>query len=349
MLINALPSRAPVSAKKRPLWLGIRPTEPGEYYKFRLIGCTGVGTNRKDPWVERVTHQVWEKDATTNKWKQLAFVTCPKSKYLQNEDINTEPCPICAFSKMNFGVYKESGYKDKASSEKNRKFAPRWEAAIPVYVINDPTYAGNNGKFRVITINDPKFYTTFRATVDNLRRKGIPAWNGDKGVDLYVHMAEVDNVSNEGQPNERHWKTRVWDKWGFTKVESAHPIDDITLAKVEGMGFDEEYYTTSTPEELKDFYKRYCCVSNDDIPEDDTMGVYEAPKAAAPVAKTNAVKPTPMANPAPVLAPAASNDDIPEDDAEDLVESVAPAAPAPAAAPASDASDADIDALVDGI
>ena len=49
------------------------------------------------------------------------------------------------------------------------------------------------------------------------------------------------------------------------------------------MGFDEEYYTSSTPEEILAFYNKHCKVSNDDIPDEDEIPVYkqEEPETSA--------------------------------------------------------------------
>ena len=89
----------------------------------------------------------------------------------------------------------------------------------------------------------------------------------------------------------------------------------------------------------------------DDIPEDDVQ-VYDAPKAEAPVKKTNVVTETKMEN---KEAPAPANDDIPDDELNDLASDtddlpVADPAPAPTAAkPTNDVSDDEINALIDGI
>jgi hypothetical protein len=41
------------------------------------------------------------------------------------------------------------------------------------------------------------------------------------------------------------------------------------------MGFDDEYYTSSTPEEINQFYQKYCTISNDDIPDADEVRIYD--------------------------------------------------------------------------
>ena len=41
------------------------------------------------------------------------------------------------------------------------------------------------------------------------------------------------------------------------------------------MGFDDEYYTSSTQEEINQFYQKYCTISNDDIPDVDEVRIYD--------------------------------------------------------------------------
>lgn len=110
------------------------------------------------------------------------------------------------------------------------------------------------------------------------------------------------------------------------------------------MGFDETYYTSSTPEEILAFYNKYCKVSNDDIPEDDEIPVYkpesEEPNAGSEVmaeVKSNTeeaandlaedpdnegldvveeVASEPKPEKKAVSAPVAKNDDV---DADDLL------------------------------
>ncbi len=76
------------------------------------------------------------------------------------------------------------------------------------------------------------------------------------------------------------------------------------------MGFDEEFYTSSTSEEIEAFYKKWCTVSNDDIPDDDAdIPVYDAP------VKSQKVAPVKVENPTPVVIP---TDDVSTEELEDL-------------------------------
>lgn len=350
--INQLPAKSRMSAsgKKRSLWLGIRPTGPGEYYKFRLLGFKSRITDRSDPFIERYVHQHWETDPETKKRSLADSVICPVTPHVHVDGNKYEACKICAYDRMNFAAWKESGWRDRESAKKHKEFGRKFEAIIPVYVINDPTYEANNGKFRALVFNDKKFYDELRKKI---REQSLTAscFNAGKCVDFYIHMTEKEEVCNEGQANEYRYKTKVFDKWGFTKAENAHEIAAITPEKCDDMGFDDEYYVSSTEEELNAFYAKYIKVSNDDIPEDDVQ-VYDAPKAEAPVKKTNVVTETKMEN---KEAPAPANDDIPDDELNDLASDtddlpVADPAPASTAAkPTNDVSDDEINALIDGI
>ena len=109
-----------------------------------------------------------------------------------------------------------------------------------------------------------------------------------------------------------------------------YDIGAITQDAIISMGFDDEYYTSSTPDELNAFYQKYCTVSNDDIPDADEVRVYDdKPADAKPVdAENSAVAPVVPADDLGDL------DDLTKDpdDLPAMTQKTAVADPAPAAA-----------------
>ena len=215
---------------------------------------------------------------------------------------------------------------------------------MPVYVVNDPNYEGNNGKLKVIIFGDKKQYDAFVKKVES-QLMVANCFNGVKAVDCCMHMSEVPEVRNEGQPTEYVYKSKVIDKITFTKAEKAYDIAAITKESVDNFPFDATYYVSSTPDELKAFYDKYIKVSNDDIVDDEEVEVFDAPKKEV-VAKTNAVEAAPSQN------EAAKTNDIADDEANDLVEAIndvpqsAPIEDAPQSAPTEDTSDAEVEDLL---
>jgi len=179
---------------------------------------------------------------------------------------------------------KESNWKDADARKKNREFGRKYQAIIPVYVVNDPNYAGNNGRFKVIIFNDKKFYDEFVKKIEKQLMKAN-CFNGVNAVDCCLHMKVQEDIANEGKTNQYVWKHRVIDKIAFSKP---YDLPAITKEAVDAFPFDETYYVGSTKDEIDAFYKKHIKISNDDIvmDEDDEVKVYEAPKEET-VKKTN--------------------------------------------------------------
>jgi hypothetical protein len=203
--------------------------------------------------------------------------------------------------------------------------------------VNDPNYAGNNGKFKVLIFSDKKFYTEFEEKIKKASMTKC-VFNGVQAVDCCIHMSEVPEVRNEGQPNEYVYKNKVIDAVTFSK--KPYDLPAITKEAIDAFPFDDTYYVQSTKEEIIDFYNKYIKISNDDIPDEDEVEVYQAapskPAAkAAPVENENVQIPT---------------DDISDDDIDDLTSDPdekgleVPDAPAPKAE--INPNDIDVDELL---
>lgn len=352
---SSLPKKAKsVGTKKRNLLLSMKPCpDATSYYRFRLLAFNSPNTDRDYPWIQRFTHVKWGTHPEKGYPMIVDQVTCPVTPHVHVEGNRYNACKMCDVANKYFIRFKESDYKDKEAGKLNKEFGRKLEYIIPVYVVNDPNYEANNGKFKVITFNDKKIYEEFKAKVEK-QSMISNVFNGENAADCCIHVSEVSEIKNKDQPNEYTWKHKVYDKIVFTN--RPYSIPSITKEAVDNMGFDDEYYTSSTSEEIEAFYKKWCTVSNDDIPEDDgDIPVYDAPKKEV---TTITIK---NPNPSNVVM----TDDIPENDLEVLVrnsstkeetpkavDSDIPGNDIPSESPSTlknDASSEEIDALLNGI
>lgn len=293
--LSTLPKKSKTAGSntKRNLVLGLKPCPDTEtektWYRFRLLNFSSKSSDRDHPFIQRYIHQKWR---TNDKGYQEIEdeVICPVTKWIEWEGNRYESCPMCKYAGQQYNALRESNWKDADARRKNREFSRKYQAIIPVYVVSDPNYEGNNGKFKVIIFNDKKFYEEFLKKIEK-QLLSANCFNGVNAVDICMHMIEKTNIANEGQPNEYTWKSREIDKIVFSK--KPYDLPAITKNAVDEFPFDETYYIGSTAEELKTFYNKYIKISNDDIveDEDDNITVYDSPKEK-PVAKTNSVKTT---------------------------------------------------------
>jgi len=178
-------------------------------------------------------------------------------------------------------------------------------------------------------------------------------FNGGKAVDCLMHISMVEHVNNEGQPNEFRWKQKEIDNICFLKAEKAYELPAITRESIDAFPFDDEYYTPTTMEDLKEFYNSCIKVSlsSDDIDsDDDEVKVYDAP-AQDKVKKTNAVTESAVSNdePAAVGADDVEIDDLLTDPDEKGLEAKEPDPPAPEKTDEEKVDDLSVEELLNGI
>ena len=287
--MSNLPKRSRVNqSTKKNLVLSMKPCQDKDgkpvWYRVRLLAWTSPEINNRDyPFIERFVHTIWKKN---DKGFSVIDdeVTCPVTKHVQIEGDPYKVCPICKLANQYFGAWQSSGWKDREACKKNKEIGRKYQAIIPVYVVDDPNYPTNNGKFKVLIFSDKKFYESFKEKVEKASRTNC-TFNGKNAVDCCLHMTEVEEVRNSGQPNEYVYKQKVIDKVTFTT--KPYDLPSITKEWVTSSGFDEEYYTTSTLEELQAFYNRHFKISNDDIPEEDTMSVVDTTPTTIETKSTN--------------------------------------------------------------
>ena len=324
--LSTLPKKSKMTGtKKRNLQLYMRPCPDTEtektWYKFRLLNFSAKNSDRDHPFIQRFVHQKWKVN-DKGKPEIDMEVVCPVTKWME-WDGDRYDCPICKFANQQYKTLRETHWKDADARKKNKEFSRKFQAIVPVYVVSDPNYEGNNGKLRVLIFNDKKWYEeVFIKKIEKQLLKGN-CFNGVNAVNCCMHMQLEKEVINEGQPNQYVWNKRVIDQIAFTKP---YDIAAITKDLVDAFPFDETYYVGSSKTEIDEFYKKFIKVSNDDIvieDEDEEIKVFDQPKDE-PVKKTNKV----------------SNDDILSDGDEGEAES--PAAHKESPAPADD----DLDELI---
>ena len=301
--------------KQQMLYLPIQPSKEKEYYRFRLLWFKSPSKNDRDyPFIERYMHMHFAKDED-DKWQIESQVVCPVTPHVKNKwegDVYSS-CPICNFSNHNFIAFKESGWKDRESARKQKEFGRKFEACIPVYVVSDPNYDGNQGKFKVIKFTDKENYKKFKDLVSKMSHENL-VFNGKNAVDFYIRMETVTETLRAGQPNEYVWKHNVIAKMGFTN--KPYDIPAINKENIDKFEFDDQFYVSSTKEELKEFYDTYCRkMNNDDIPEDEDIKIFKKSES-----KTETVRKTNQAESSEKFAneAASKNTEIPDEDLDGL-------------------------------
>ena len=290
----------------------LKPTNgPKEFYAFRLLYFRGKDDfGRKNFYIERYVHTMWATNSNGKRFPECTVV-CPITSHVEwarGKD-RYEACPICGHAQKAFAQFKQSGWKNREAAKINDTFGRKFEGLIPVYVVKDPNNPMNNGKFRVLLIGDKKKFDELIDTVEVLVKQGLHVFNGGEALDLYMQFGPVEHKSHEGQPNERVWTKNEITKFRFGN--KAYDIPAITIDAIRAFPFDDQYYVENTPEELKEFYDRYCVPPAGNVEEDfdfDEPMVVPAAPAAQPAAPAAPVKSAPPA------ASSSSIDDFSFDD-----------------------------------
>lgn len=295
-------------SNKQRIFLSIKPTsDPKSFYRFRILNFTSPKkSDRTTSFIERFTHTVWGKNES-GKPVIESQVICPATNYVKN--LTKRDCPICKLAEMNFAAYKESGYRDRESLKKSRELGRKFEYLVPVWVLNDPNYEGNNNKMKVFSFDrnhkifDPEkqeyvpAYEYFQKVINleiekskRLEREGKPGYNwcnSENAVDICIRMERVPKVANEGTPREAHWEENEFKMIKFSN--KPYTIPSITKENIDNFEFDDQYYVSSTLDELNDYYNRFCKVQNDDvdIPDEEDLGGNVSSRSSIPAKKNS--------------------------------------------------------------
>jgi hypothetical protein len=281
--------------------LYLRPCKDAKtYYRVRLLGFSSK-SGRDDPHITRYVHSTWETDPSTGK-KRLVKVVCPKTPWVNVEGNRENCCKICGHSDQQFSIYKASGNSDVNARSKAYGSRRSFEAIIPVYVITDPNYEKNAGKFKVIIMNDAKEYAAFREKINAQCRIASP-FNGKNAVDCVIHVGSNPITKKDGTI----YNAAVIDKIKFTT--EPYDLPAINSQTIDAFPFDDTFFVSPDPEEIDEYYNKYCAISNNDIPDDDDIPVYTSdskPKTTSYTVPTNVEQPK-------------HTDDIPTDDIDELI------------------------------
>ena len=268
------------------------------YYRVRLLGFESK-MGRTDPHIVRHVHKVWVTDPKTGK-KHLEKLLCSKkTAWVETEGSKASSCKICNYVNQQWSIYNESGKTDTEARIKAGKFSPNYEAIVPVYVKNDPNYERNNGKLKVIIFSNKDSYDDFREKVEKKLRE-VQVLNGVQAVDTLIHVGYEEVQGKNGKT----YKNPVIDNIKFST--NPYDIPAINSKNIDSFPYDETFYSVPDQEEVDEFYNKHCCVSNDDIPEDDEIVVYKHDTTS----KTSDVK---------VPVNDIPDDDISDDDLNELV------------------------------
>ena len=238
------------------------------YYRVRLLAFESKSGERKDPHITRKVHKAWVTDPKTGK-KKLERIVCSRgTPWIETEGPKNSSCKICNYAGQQWTIYNESGKTDTLARQNAGKMTASFEAIIPVYVRNDPNYEKNNGKFKVIIMNDEKQYKAFRELIEKKSRE-VLVFNGGKAVDCLIHVNSEELTSKSGKTYKKVEIDRI--------VFSTNPteIPAINSKSIDAFPFDDTYRVSSDDEEVEEFYKKHCAIVNDDIPEDDEVPVFK--------------------------------------------------------------------------
>lgn len=298
--VNKQLTEKDVTPPENPLNFGVylKPTPKNEYYRFRLLWFRDK-TDRKTPFVTRFVHEHWEnREDGPNRNHSI---TCPTSSFAKNvwQGDAFKDCPVCRFSGNNFIALKESGYKDKIARTNYRNFKRKFQAVIPVYVVNDPHYDPNNGKFKVLIINESDIFEKFKKLVIS-RNESTQIFNGGKAVDFLVRSDIVEKVLNEGEENEYRYTKNEIVQMGFSN--KPYEIANINKENIDEFPFGDVYYSVPDLIDLQNFYKKWCLntmIDSDDIDDsdmadltntDEDLDIFEQPKKETKSKKKNSDK-----------------------------------------------------------
>jgi len=222
----------------------------GNTYRFRLLFAEGK--ERVKPLVHKYTHNYFVKGAD-----KVGYVVCPTSEYISHK-FGFNECPVC----QQLNNWWEEGKTSPSSKELYSTFRRQFNGFVPVFVINDPTNEDNNGTVKIMRygVNIRKY---LKAKIHGINDKddsviegadtiGIEAFKLKQGRDLLITVTEKQ-VEENGQK-------KVYPEYA---CEFATKLTDITLTEKqvnkesEFLGFDTDFYETSTPEEVQNFCKDF--------------------------------------------------------------------------------------------
>lgn len=232
----------------------------GNVYRMRLLYYTDENLKRTEPFIEQYNHVYWDEVS-----REFGKIICPSSEYVHGVN-GFQMCPVC---RNNNKLWKDSKNGSETAKQLYRQFKRKLNGYALVFMINDPVNPENNGKVKIL-----RYGTTiadfFKAEIlgetkgkdkDNVVSDpvGSDAFDLDAGYDFILSV--TSNPTPEGTFNAYSCK--------FAREKTSVNVDvDKLEAEIKLLKFDEDFYVSSTKEEIQEFYTNYVLDSVvSDIPE----------------------------------------------------------------------------------
>lgn len=264
-------------------------------YVFRLLGFSDDNGLRTYPFIVRYEHQHFQYD-DNGKCTGMMRIVCNTSEFVRSSypEANRD-CPICKYSMdRTRDMWRDRKHPDRVAGDLARDSKKVWAVYIPVYVINDPTYEGNNKHAKILRLSGDEGKKTYERLVAMINeqlstkdavgnpKKSVNVFNGALGVDLLMLCDKVSKVMTNkktGAPvidpatgKERtYMQSAVVDMRFLTKRMREYP--NINEEMFRSLDFDSLYATPATDEELQAYmHANYVDIDDDDFSEDDDFG-----------------------------------------------------------------------------
>ena len=264
-------------------------------YVFRLLGFSDDNGLRTYPFIVRYEHQHFIYDAN-GKCTSMLRIVCNTSEFVRSSypEVSRD-CPICKYSMdRTRDMWRDRKHPDRVAGDLARDSKKIWAVYIPVYVINDPTYEGNNKHAKVLRLSGDEGKKTYERLVAMINeqlatkdaagnpKKSVNVFNGGSGVDLLMLCDKVSRVMTNkktGAPvidpatgKERtYMQNAVVDMRFLTKRMREYPA--INEEMFRSLDFDNIYATPATDEELQSYmHANYVDIDDDDFEDEDDFG-----------------------------------------------------------------------------
>lgn len=260
-----------VNSKKN-MSVTLRECKGKDLYRFRLLNFLFTSKNDRDfPFIEKWVHEAWED--VDGKRRMVGQITCPVTKFSHFAGDPYKECPCCKVSNSNYMLYKNSGFKDSISRKNAKASKRKYQACIPVYVVNNPNYEMDNGKFKVLILQSKDDYKKFLQTI-HYAQQSFNVFNGKAAVDFWLSCKRIQETVNQGKPNEFTYSKLVIENMGFSN--KPYDISQINKENIDAFPFDDDYYTSASLEELTEFSKAHYLKAAVNTPEND-INITDAP------------------------------------------------------------------------
>lgn len=250
-------------------------------YALRLLWLPPFKSDRMYPMISQYVHHVYRQGEGESR------VYCPTSPYLLGDTPEGFKCPIC---KEVFALYKEIEKSPSAKSIVNT-FRRTLQGFIPVYVVSGPTE--DVGKVRILQYTK-SFHDYFYSQIFGIApKKNKNSKNNEEETEqvavdeplnseAFMYLDNDGNLVTEGynfiinvttQKVPINGKMTEVNKYDMKFARKMTDVDGLNAKVFERLNemikFDEDFYKSSTNEELVAFKSKYMSQDNDEDEQDD--------------------------------------------------------------------------------